>query len=96
MVTPVTYFDLIDYFPQPGCAICNLLRRNVDRSLDALLYEYVGDPDSHRVFRQRRGLCNEHSWHEEKTEAEDTAWLRALAFFGGMDGKAMNNDRRLP
>jgi len=62
MVTPVTYFDLIDFFPQPGCAVCNLLRRNVDRSLDALLYEYVSDPDTHRAFRQRRGLCNEHSW----------------------------------
>jgi hypothetical protein len=62
MVTPVTYFDLIDLFPQPSCAVCNLLRRNVDRSLDALLYEYVSDPDTHRAFRQRRGLCNEHSW----------------------------------
>jgi hypothetical protein len=62
MVTPVTYFDLIDLFPQPGCAVCNLLRRNADRSLDALLYEYVSDPDTHRAFRQRRGLCNEHSW----------------------------------
>lgn len=62
MVTPVTYFDLLDGLPQPGCVICNLLRRNVDRSLDALLYEYVGDPDVHRAFRRRRGLCNEHSW----------------------------------
>jgi len=25
--------------------------------------------------------------HEAKTEAENTAWLRALAFFGGMNGK---------
>lgn len=62
MVTPVTYFDLIETFSQPGCAVCSLLLRNVDRSLDALLYEYVNDPDTHRAFRTRRGLCNEHSW----------------------------------
>jgi hypothetical protein len=62
MVTPVTYFDLIETFSQPGCVVCNLLLRNVDRSLDALLYEYVNDPDTHRAFRSRRGLCNEHSW----------------------------------
>lgn len=62
MVTPVSYFDLIDFLSQPGCAVCNLLRRDVARSLEAMLYEYVGDPDTHLAFRQRRGLCNEHGW----------------------------------
>jgi len=73
MVTPVSYFDLIDIFSQPGCAICNLLRRNVDRSLEALLYEYVGDPDSHQTFRQRRGLCKSTAGSFSVTQA--TRWL---------------------
>ncbi len=62
MVRPVTYFDLIDAFPEPGCAVCRLLQRNAARSLDSLLYEYVTDPDTQQAFRKRRGLCNEHSW----------------------------------
>lgn len=62
MVTPFTYFDLVDAFAQPGCAICHLLRRDAERSLDALLYEYVNDPEVRAAFRARRGLCNEHSW----------------------------------
>ncbi len=62
MVTPFTYFDLVDALSQPGCAICQLLRRDSERSLDALLYEYVNDPEVRAAFRARRGLCNEHSW----------------------------------
>jgi hypothetical protein len=62
MVTPLGYFDLIETFPKPGCAVCNLVLRDVDHFLDYLLYERVNEPDSHRAFRARRGLCNEHAW----------------------------------
>jgi hypothetical protein len=62
MVTPLGYFDLTETFSQPGCAVCNLVLRDVDHFLDSLLYERVNEPDSHRVFRARRGLCNEHAW----------------------------------
>ncbi len=62
MLTPPAYFDLIEIFTEPGCAVCNLVLRDVDRFLDLLLYERVNDPDSHRAFRASRGLCNEHSW----------------------------------
>lgn len=63
MVTPLSYYGLVETFPAMGCAVCNLLLRDADRFLDSLLYEYVNDPDSHRTFRARRGLCNEHAWH---------------------------------
>jgi hypothetical protein len=62
MVTPLTYYDLVETFPKPGCAICNLLLRDVDQYLDSLLYEYVNDPAAHRAFRGGRGLCNAHGW----------------------------------
>ena len=62
MTTPLAYFDLIETFATPGCAVCNLVLRDVDQFLDLLLYEYVNERDTHRTFRASRGLCNEHSW----------------------------------
>ena len=56
------YFDLIEALGQPGCAICRLALRDVHRSLDSLLYEYVNEPETNDSFRKMRGLCNEHSW----------------------------------
>ena len=56
------YFDLIEALGQPGCAVCRLALRDVHRSLDSLLYEYVNEPETNDSFRQTRGLCNEHSW----------------------------------
>ncbi len=58
----MSYFDLIEEFPKPGCVVCNLLLRDVDRFLDSLLYERVNEPDTHRAFRASRGLCEEHGW----------------------------------
>jgi hypothetical protein len=62
MVRPSGYFDLIETLPQPGCAVCNLLVRDVEHYLDSFLYEYVNDPASHLAFREGRGLCNKHGW----------------------------------
>lgn len=59
---PFSYFDLIDAFSQPGCAICNLLKRDAERLLDSILFEYVTDPAMQTSFRASRGLCNEHGW----------------------------------
>src|SRR5262245_17547672 len=61
MITPLAYFDLIETLPEPGCAVCNLVLRDVAHFLDLLLYERVTEPETHRAFRARRGLCNEHS-----------------------------------
>src|SRR2546429_8463381 len=62
MVTPLGYFELIEAFPDSGCAICRLVLRDVDHLLDSLLYEHINDPDIQRRYRASRGLCNEHSW----------------------------------
>ena len=60
--TPFGYFDLLEAFPQPGCALCRLLNHDVERYLDTLLFEYPVDPVMQNNFRDSRGLCHEHSW----------------------------------
>lgn len=62
MTTPFGYFDLLEAFPQPGCAVCRLLERDVARYLDTLLYELTVDPPTQTAFRASRGLCHDHTW----------------------------------
>ena len=62
MTTPFGYYDLLETFPQPGCAVCRLLQRDVERFLDTLLYEHPIDRITQSNFRASRGLCHEHTW----------------------------------
>lgn len=62
MTTPFGYFDLLETFSKPGCAICALLPRAAYQYLDSLLYEFVLEAPTLRAFREGRGLCNHHSW----------------------------------
>ncbi len=62
MTKPFSYYDLIEWFAKPGCAICNLLLRDGERFLDILLYEYVTEPETNAAIRAGRGFCNAHSW----------------------------------
>lgn len=59
---PFGYFELIETFPQPGCVVCNLLARDVQRLIDTLLWEHTNDPYILEKMRASRGLCNEHGW----------------------------------
>lgn len=56
------YHDILDVLAGDGCAICTLVKRDVDRYFDALLYEYVTEFDVQDQFRAARGLCNPHAW----------------------------------
>lgn len=60
MTLPTSYFNLLEAFPQRGCAICTILLQATRHRLDSLLYEYVTDPAIHHKLRASRGLCNEH------------------------------------
>ncbi|HVU14706.1 MAG TPA: DUF6062 family protein, partial [Phototrophicaceae bacterium] len=62
MTTPFGYFDLLESFVQPGCAVCRLLARDVEHYLDGLLYEFPTDPAVQDEFRASRGLCHTHTW----------------------------------
>lgn len=59
---PISYYHLLERWPQPGCAICNLLLHEAEQFLDAVLYEYTTDPAMNLKFRASRGLCSEHGW----------------------------------
>lgn len=54
------YYDLIEAFAEPGCPVCRMLRRDVARLLDTVLYEYATDRGMQARFRASRGLCAEH------------------------------------
>lgn len=60
MTVPFSYYELIETFPRPGCAVCALLRDKIDHYLDHLLYERVTRPSTHEVFRAAKGLCAMH------------------------------------
>jgi hypothetical protein len=59
----MNYHRLIEAFAAPGCAICNLTERDVNRFLDSHLYEYVNTPETHADIRASRGLCATHAGH---------------------------------
>jgi hypothetical protein len=58
---PLNYYDFLEYFSGPGCLICHLVERDVERYIDALMYEYVNAPMTHEAMRASRGLCAQHS-----------------------------------
>ncbi|MEZ4670155.1 MAG: DUF6062 family protein [Anaerolineae bacterium] len=60
-VLPSNYHDIIQHFTAPGCVICILADRDVNRFIDSHLYEYVNTPETHAALRASRGLCATHS-----------------------------------
>lgn len=58
---PFNFYDLEETLRAEGCAICTLTARDVARSLDAFLYEYVNTPETHARIRASRGFCATHS-----------------------------------
>ena len=62
MAPTMSFYNLRDALPQPGCVVCRLKAAAVDRFLDGLLWECVNDPDTRRNIRQARGFCHEHAW----------------------------------
>jgi len=60
--TPMDYFELIETFPRPGCAVCSLVRRDIDRHIDGIVYGFMDTEEMRNAFRAARGLCSEHGW----------------------------------
>ncbi len=61
-ITTYGYFDLLEALREPGCAVCRLLKRDIERHLGAILYEFVLDHGVSGRFREARGLCSEHGY----------------------------------
>jgi hypothetical protein len=58
--TPFSYFDLVETFPKPGCAVCTLTQRDVERHVDLMLYGFVSTDEMQAIFQAARGLCPPH------------------------------------
>ena len=57
---PFSYFDLVENFPRPGCAVCRMLLRDTDQIVDGLLYGFMGSSEMKAIFGDSRGICAEH------------------------------------
>ncbi len=56
------YFELRETLGTPGCAICTLAQKSVQRTIESLAYEYANDYQVQTRLRKARGFCNEHAW----------------------------------
>lgn len=79
------YYELQEALQVPGCALCRLAGRSVQRFMESLVYEYANDPHVQQEVQQARGFCNLHAWQlSEQTGAVldlailNSAALRAL------------------
>ncbi len=56
------YFELRAALSQPGCPICALTQKAVQRAMESLAYEYVNEYSVQERVRRARGFCNAHAW----------------------------------
>ena len=61
MPTSTTY-NLLAACRKPGCPVCRLEQRGVERYLDSQFYESVNNPAWRDRLRASLGFCHEHAW----------------------------------
>jgi hypothetical protein len=59
---PPGYFDLLDAFAQPGCAVCRLALSASERYLDTWAYETFTDGGNRDALVRQGGFCTLHTW----------------------------------
>ncbi|MBN2387938.1 MAG: hypothetical protein JXB85_13045 [Anaerolineales bacterium] len=57
-----TAYNILEVCRQPGCPVCRLEQRYVERYLDNQFYENVNNPDWRNLLRLSLGFCREHAW----------------------------------
>jgi len=55
-------YKLIEACREPGCPVCRLEQRAVERYLDNHFYENVNSPRWRDQLRASHGFCHEHAW----------------------------------
>lgn len=58
---PSAFHDLLEACAQPGCPICRLEGRSVERYIDNLFYESVNDIKTRDHLRASQGFCRDHA-----------------------------------
>jgi hypothetical protein len=61
-MTSGSTYNLIEACREPGCPVCRLEQRYVERYLDNEFYENVNNPDFRNILRLSMGFCREHAW----------------------------------
>jgi hypothetical protein len=56
-----TYHDLLEACGKPGCPVCRLEARTLERYIGNLFYESVNDVKTREHLRGSLGLCREHA-----------------------------------
>lgn len=57
-----TVFNLLEACREPGCPLCRLENKSVERYLDNQFYENVNSPKWRETLRASLGFCHEHAW----------------------------------
>lgn len=57
-----TTYNLLEASRAPGCPVCRLEQRAVERYLDRKFYENVNTPAWRDQLRASLGFCHEHAW----------------------------------
>lgn len=57
-----TVFNLLEACREPGCPLCRLETKSVERYLDNQFYESVNSPKWRETLRASLGFCHEHAW----------------------------------
>ena len=67
--TPFSYFDLVETFPKPGCAVCTLTQRDVERHVDLMLYGFVSTDEMQAIALRHtpHAVCVVPEKREERT-----------------------------
>ena len=58
----LTIYNLLEACREPGCPVCRLEQRSVERYLDNQFYENVNTPKLRDWLRASLGFCHEHAW----------------------------------
>jgi hypothetical protein len=58
----IGYFDFLDTLKEPGCPLCNRIKKLSWNFLDSLYYESVTDVGTRVKLREAKGFCNFHAW----------------------------------
>lgn len=61
-VPNVLSYKIIEACREPGCPVCRLEQRGVERYLDHQFYESVNRPAWRDQLRASHGFCHEHAW----------------------------------
>ena len=56
------FYNLVEACREPGCPVCRLEQKSVERYLDSMFYENVNSPAWRDQLRASLGFCHEHAW----------------------------------